>query len=212
MLGAEARMFGFGAHWVFLFSVFLPPADADNPTSDPGGKSAVGPSITVFRSGPPSRKDLSDDDREQILSKQKQGLILRGYKLSPSDWKRISATPNLSVLDLYNSNATDRNLESFSSSPRLEVLNLGCTDITDAGVLELVRLRTLRNLDISFTATKDDGIALLSALQNLRVLNLSGTGVGGSSLKRLSLLQHLQKLDLSRTRIQDADLAILQEM
>ena len=137
---------------------------------------------------------------------------------------------HLQLLNLANTNVTDKGLEALvgmtelqrlslsgtkvtgagarhlKGLTRLEQLNLSNTNVTDLGLEHLKGMTNLERLNLSRTKVTDAGIGHLKGMAKLQVLRLRGTRVTDAGLKQLDGLTRLEVLDLTNSNVTDAGL------
>lgn len=142
------------------------------------------------------------------------GVTLSRRTANPDFPGDLAALPNLEELNLYQSHATDDDLQTIGQLTRLRSLNLGvCPAITDAGIRHLSGLSELRFLNLGFCRqVTDEGFRQLADFEHLESLNLSLTGLTDEALPSLAELSDLQTLDIDSTRVTDAGLKHLTKL
>lgn len=93
--------------------------------------------------------------------------------------------PQLKILNLPHSRATDTGLASLAAMSRLIQLRLGSRHITDEGMQELARFPALRQLHLIDVPISDAGLDSLGQLPRLKSLYLDGSRVTDRGLDRL---------------------------
>lgn len=104
----------------------------------------------------------------------------------------------LTRLSLFYCNITNAGLRHLSSMTTLEVLNLDSREIGDEGLSHLRNLNRLRCLDIFSGRITDAGCVHLSSIKSLESLELCGGGVGDLGCAHLGSLELLTSLNLSQ--------------
>jgi len=94
--------------------------------------------------------------------------------------------PQITQLDLANTNADDRMCNILDALPNLSRLNLAHTAITDATVKSLAKMQYLDYLNLVNTKVTDACLSDLKGLKNLRSLYVWQTGIQAPSLSQLT--------------------------
>ena len=128
-------------------------------------------------------------------------LFLDGSKITDDESvSHLTALKNLYLLNLADTQITDRCFESLAKFPRLVQLNIReCPEIKGDGI---ERLTGIRILDISKTNFKRSNIKKLANLKFIIDLNLDGLGLSDKDLIPL-LDMRLVRLNLKGSRITD---------
>lgn len=96
---------------------------------------------------------------------------------------------------------TDAQMELLRGLDQLQVLDVENSEVSDKGLRHLAELTELRSLDLHGTQITDEGLTHLSKLKNLQVLNLAGTQVSDDGVEYLKNLSHLESLTLLDTNV-----------
>lgn len=104
----------------------------------------------------------------------------------------------LARLSLFYCNITNAGLRYIAELSELEVLNLDSREISDAGLCHLRNLQNLRCLDVFSGRITDSGCAHIARIKSLESLELCGGGVGDLGCTLLSSLENLTSLNLSQ--------------
>uniref|UniRef100_A0A7S1YTP9 Uncharacterized protein n=1 Tax=Ditylum brightwellii TaxID=49249 RepID=A0A7S1YTP9_9STRA len=105
---------------------------------------------------------------------------------------------NMTRLSLFYCNITNAGLRHLSSMTKLEVLNLDSREIGDDGLSYLRGLTKLRSLDIFSGRITDLGCSHIGKIASLESLELCGGGVGDLGCAHLANLENLTSLNLSQ--------------
>jgi hypothetical protein len=96
--------------------------------------------------------------------------VLTGETLSAV----LQNTPQLTTLDLKNTNQSSKCVQALQNAPQLHTLSMnGCYGLTNADIPQLQSLPHLHTLDLSNTNLTDEGVRALLQNKTLRKLNLS---------------------------------------
>lgn len=104
----------------------------------------------------------------------------------------------LAKLSLFYCNITSSGLRHLKDMTNLEVLNLDSREVGDDGLAHLTNLQKLRCLDIFSGRITDVGCAHLSKIKSLESLELCGGGIGDLGCTLLASLENLTSLNLSQ--------------
>jgi serine/threonine protein kinase/Ran GTPase-activating protein (RanGAP) involved in mRNA processing and transport len=143
-------------------------------------------------------------------------LDLRSLRIPQStirdkDVSKIAKMPELRVIDLSETDITDRAVKSFENTA-IEDLNLRlCTNVTDACAPALASAKQLRRLDLSQTQIGDQTVKQISAL-NLNILSVPGCKVTDEGLASLAGSKSLKWLTLDGTHITEKGIASLNKL
>ena len=90
-----------------------------------------------------------------------------------SDWAIAhlvdnNVTPNLTSLDLADSDLTDNGMEYIAKFTKLKKLSLFYCNISNIGLRHLAHLKSLEELNLDSRDVGDQGLSYLSGLPNLR--------------------------------------------
>jgi len=105
---------------------------------------------------------------------------------------------HLTRLSLFYCNITNNGLCHLRNMTSLEVLNLDSREVGDDGLAHLQNLKNLKSLDIFSGRITDVGCAHLSKIKSLESLELCGGGVGDLGCTLLASLENLTSLNLSQ--------------
>lgn len=105
---------------------------------------------------------------------------------------------HLTHLSLFYCNITNNGLRHLKNMTSLEVLNLDSREVGDDGLAHLQHLKNLKSLDIFSGRITDVGCAHLSKITSLESLELCGGGVGDLGCTLLASLENLTSLNLSQ--------------
>jgi|GEM_PF-4347001 len=132
---------------------------------------------------------------------------------------------SLQSLNLENTKAGRKALQSALNCPRLSSLNVSHTSVTDVELARLLRnaplveldvcgtgvtdgvfvgeppSQTLRSLSASFTTLTDESLKVISKMSRMKHLNLRSTGATKQGIRLLP--SQLESLDLSSTAVTD---------
>lgn len=91
---------------------------------------------------------------------------------------------------------------ALKTRPEVVVLQMANTDVTDR-TLELIRdFRDLRELDLNDTSVTDDGLPIIAAFPKLQILRLARTKISDEGFQRnLAGKEGLMQLDLRGTAV-----------
>jgi len=137
-------------------------------------------------------------------------LDLQETQVSDSTLRSIARSQKLQDLNLAGTKITDAGLEYFARLPMLERLILDETEVTDIGMKHLARLTALTELSLNNTRVTDAGLACIAGLSKLERLSLINTVVSDHSLPYLTKFPELTRLSLDGTRVTSPGLAQLQ--
>ena len=101
-------------------------------------------------------------------------------------------------LSLFYCNISNVGLRHLASMPSLEALNLDSRDIGDDGLSFLCGLKNLKSLDLFSGRITDAGCAHLSKIKSLESLELCGGGIGDIGCAYIASLDNLSSLNLSQ--------------
>jgi len=125
-------------------------------------------------------------------------LDLADTNLTDAGMVHIAKFTKLNKLSLFYCNISNHGLRHLSSLTNLEVLNLDSRDISDEGLAHLVGLPNLRSLDVFSGRITHYGCIHLSRLTSLESLELCGGGISDRGCAHLSSLENLVSLNLSQ--------------
>ena len=101
-------------------------------------------------------------------------------------------------LSLFYCNISNAGLRHLASMPSLEVLNLDSREIGDDGLSYLRGLKNLKSLDLFSGRITDAGCAHISKIKSLESLELCGGGIGDFGCAYIASLDNLSSLNLSQ--------------
>jgi len=110
----------------------------------------------------------------------------------------IAKFTKLTKLSLFYCNISNAGLRHVCQMECLEVLNLDSREIGDEGLYFLRNLKKLKQLDIFSGRVTDTGCEYLSSIETLESLELCGGGVGDLGCTHLAKLENLTSLNLSQ--------------
>lgn len=110
----------------------------------------------------------------------------------------IAKFSKMKKLSLFYCNITNAGLRHLSTLTSLEELNLDSRDVGDEGLSHLRSLTKLRALDIFSGRVTDYGCMHLSKIKSLQSLELCGGGIGDRGCAYLASLDNLSSLNLSQ--------------
>lgn len=111
---------------------------------------------------------------------------------------KIAKFKKLTRLSLFYCNITNSGLRHISKLSELEVLNLDSRDISDDGLARLYRLSKLKSLDVFSGRITDAGCVHIAKIESLESLELCGGGIGDLGCSLLASLDNLTSLNLSQ--------------
>jgi len=143
-------------------------------------------------------------------------LDLADTELTDLGMAHIPKFPKLVKLSLFYCNISNSGLRHISKLTQLEMLNLDSRDISDEGLRHLRLLQNLKSLDIFSGRITDSGCGHIANIKSLEALELCGGGIGDMGCTLLANLENLTSLNLSQNnRISNrgaAALAVLTKM
>lgn len=147
-----------------------------------------------------SCSNVSDSSLRHLVSvaPNLQRLNLADCAISDVGMVHVAKFKQLTHLDLFYCQITNRGLKCLSPLNNLQVLSIDSRDVTDAGLLHLQNLKQLVQLDLFSGHITDRGCHYLSRLTSLESLELCGGGIGDAGCQFLSRLARLQHLNLSQ--------------
>jgi Leucine-rich repeat (LRR) protein len=125
-------------------------------------------------------------------------LDLADTDLTDIGMAHIAKFNKLIRLSLFYCNISNRGLRHVAQLTALEVLNLDSREISDDGLSHLANLRNLKSLDIFSGRITDAGCGHIAKITSLESLELCGGGVGDAGCTRLAMLEKLTSLNLSQ--------------
>lgn len=145
-------------------------------------------------------------------------LNLRLSRISPASFSKSQQFPNLEVLSLESTDATDSLLASIPKLPRINDLDVGNnhlegdflstfsselhlkslwlynTDFADANSRYLERFAELECLDLSGTPITDVSLFYIRTCKSLQLLKIDSCGINGTGFPHLKELRNLREL------------------
>lgn len=125
-------------------------------------------------------------------------LDLADTDLTDIGMSHLPKFTRLTRLSLFYCNITNAGLSNLKSMTSLEILNLDSREVGDDGLAHLQNLTNLKSLDIFSGRITDVGCAHLSKIKSLESLELCGGGVGDLGCTLLASLENLTSLNLSQ--------------
>lgn len=125
-------------------------------------------------------------------------LDLADTNLTDHGMVKIAKFQKLTRLSLFYCNISNGGLRHIAKLTELRVLNLDSRDISDDGLSHLRKLTQLTSLDIFSGRITDSGCAHIAKITSLESLELCGGGVGDLGCTLLARLDHLTSLNLSQ--------------
>lgn len=125
-------------------------------------------------------------------------LDLSDTDLSDAGMRHISKFTKLKRLSLFYCNVSNSGLRHIAELTCLESLNLDSRDIGDEGLYHLRHLKNLKALDIFSGRITDSGCAMISKVESLESLELCGGLIGDLGCAMLTSLKNLTSLNLSQ--------------
>lgn len=119
---------------------------------------------------------------------------------------RLTYLPNLEELNLdscpVGGDSAISHLETCC--PNLTSLDLADTELSDLGMVHISKFSALQRLSLFYCNITNSALRHLSALTNLEVLNLDSREIGDSGLWHLRNLKNLKSLDIFSGRVTDS--------
>jgi hypothetical protein len=125
-------------------------------------------------------------------------LDLADTELTDLGMVHLPKFERLTRLSLFYCNVSNNGLRHLQNMTSLEVLNLDSREVGDDGLAYLRHLKNLKSLDIFSGRITDVGCGHLSKISSLESLELCGGGVGDLGCTLLAQLQNLTSLNLSQ--------------
>lgn len=125
-------------------------------------------------------------------------LDLADTNLTDLGMAKIAKFKKLTRLSLFYCNISNGGLRHLSKLLELQVLNLDSRDISDDGLAHLQKLTNLKSLDVFSGRITDAGCVHIAKIKSLESLELCGGGIGDLSCSLLASLDNLQCLNLSQ--------------
>lgn len=153
-----------------------------------------------------TRCTLQDSWLQHIEALPLTALGLDGASVTDKAIPYILKFPNLRVLELGDTDVTDKGLELLSTNRSIRHLELHVgRNITNDGIKHIGKMTQLVSLDIGDSVAVTAGcLQHLSNLKNMTHLNMESVEVTNKDLKHLSALRSLLSLELSNCRLDDA--------
>lgn len=101
---------------------------------------------------------------------------------------------NLRGVNLYDTDANDRDLEWLGKCPRLERICLFDTEVTDVGMWHLAHLNRLRILEVESEYLTDEACKACAKIISLEELSLASDKITDSGVEHLRPLRQLKSL------------------
>jgi Leucine-rich repeat (LRR) protein len=111
---------------------------------------------------------------------------------------KICKLTKLKRLSLFYCNITDNALKDVAKLENLEVLNLDSRDLSDDGLYHIHNMTKLRELDVYSCRLTDKGCFYISEISSLQSLELCGGGITDLGCSILAGLENLTHLNLSQ--------------
>jgi len=125
-------------------------------------------------------------------------LDLADTELTDLGMVHLAKFKNLKRLSLFYCNISNGGLRHLAKLTSLEVLNLDSREIGDEGLWHLRNLNKLKSLDIFSGRITDSGCSHISKIKSLESLELCGGGIGDLGCAALATLENLTSLNLSQ--------------
>jgi hypothetical protein len=125
-------------------------------------------------------------------------LDLADTDLTDAGMAKIAKFVKLEKLSLFYCKITNSGLRHISQLKSIQVLNLDSRDISDDGLRYLRNLNNLKALDIFSGRISDTGCIHISAISSLESLELCGGGIGDLGCTQIAKLSNLRCLNLSQ--------------
>lgn len=124
----------------------------------------------------------------------------------------LSAFPEVTFLDLFNTRLDDADLAVLAECRELETLNLAGTPVTGPVLDVVAALPRLQTLHLGYTPLPPGAITALTSAPALAVLNLAATPVGDDDAATISAIATLRELGLEETQVGDRGVAALRPL
>lgn len=129
---------------------------------------------------------IDSDILTTLASLQELTLELRSLPLNDEGLKSLLAKVKLVGLDISGSEISDHGLRELESSrPQLRLLDLSFTRATDEGLKSVAAQSELRHLSLIKCRVTDSGTASISRLRKLRELYLAKTAISPQAAEEL---------------------------
>jgi len=125
-------------------------------------------------------------------------LDLADTEISDIGMTHLPKFQKLTRLSLFYCDISNHGLRHLASMTNLETLNLDSREISDDGLAYLRNLTALRSLDIFSGRITDVGCVHISKIKSLESLELCGGGIGDHGCGHLATLENLTSLNLSQ--------------
>ena len=123
----------------------------------------------------------------------------------------LSGLESVLSVNINNTGATDRSVETLCSLRGLQVLKLGGTRITNVGMKSIGKISTLKNLTLP-AGIDEQGLVEVAKLDNLVHLNAKGVKLGERGMALIASMEKLRTLDLSASDLTNKDLIHLRSL
>ncbi|CAA0134757.1 Uncharacterised protein [Mycolicibacterium vanbaalenii] len=133
-------------------------------------------------------------------------------RLTGSGVSALSAFPEVTFLDLFNTQLDDADLAVLADCRNLEVLNLAGTSITGPVLDVIATLPRLQTLHLGYTALASGAVAPLAGAPRLTVLNLASTPLGDNDTEAIATIATLRELGLEETQVGDRGVSALKPL
>lgn len=124
-----------------------------------------------------------------------------------SQLARLTKLPALQELNLGSCPIGDWALGHLADNgvtPNLTALDLADTDLTDIGMAHIAKFTKLKHLSLFYCNISNSGLRHISKLEHLETLNLDSRDISDDGLRHLRNLQKLKSLDIFSGRITDS--------
>jgi Leucine-rich repeat (LRR) protein len=125
-------------------------------------------------------------------------LDLADTNITDAGMSKICTFNKLKYLSLFYCNVSNKSLKEVAKLENLEVLNLDGRDLTDEGLHHLRNMKKLHNLDIYSCRITDQGCSHIANISTLQCLELCGGGITDLGCSVLATLENLTHLNLSQ--------------
>jgi internalin A len=130
-------------------------------------------------------------------------VSMRSTSITDREMAVLTKLPQLSDLNLEQTEISSDGLSSIAAIKSLRSLNLGHTLLGDNALASLTPLVNLRTLHLSSTLVQGPGLSAISGLTNLRELNLDGAPLGNEGMEHVAKIYGLETLSLRYTNLTD---------
>ncbi len=138
-----------------------------------------------------------------------KALYAQKLDLSRIDLAELESLKQLTHLQLYQAQLSDRSLIPIGQAEKIESLDLCENSIEGTILAQLARLPNLTELNLSHNPLEPKHLRLLRNFRDLKFLNLAGTSLGDEAVDDLVAMPNLQSLNLNGTRLTDYGVARL---